>query len=151
MQGTTQTETDRTARFERIAACDEETLVTSAESVLDGSTAVRVLQEPTTKLVMQRTMDPVEGRAFNLGEVLVTTAEVGLDDERGFAMVPGKAERKALAGAIVDVAVAADHPRIDDLRSNLVAAANEREERRRRRWAESRATTVSFDVMEDPP
>ncbi|SDY64093.1 phosphonate C-P lyase system protein PhnG [Halopenitus persicus] len=141
---------DRTARFERIAASETATLLDGAEAVLDGETDVRVVQSPSPKLVMQRATDPVSGQPFNLGEVLVTTSEVELSDVKGFAMVPGKAERKALAGAVVDAAVAADHPVSRDLRAALADDAANRAERRQRAWAESRATTVDFDVMEDP-
>ncbi len=140
---------DRNDRFEMIAVCDDETLVGHADAILDGSTPVRIRQEPTPKLVMQRVREPVEGRPFNLGEVLVTSAEVELGDARGFAMVGGKAEAKAVSGAIVDAAVAAGHPRAGAIAADLEAAADAREQRRRREWAESRATTISFDTMED--
>jgi alpha-D-ribose 1-methylphosphonate 5-triphosphate synthase subunit PhnG len=140
---------DRSDRFELIAACDEETLVGFADDLLDEDVQLRVLQEPRPQLVMQQAVEPVEHQPFNLGEVVVTAAEVELDDAKGFAMVAGKAERKALAGAVVDAGVALGHPRTDDIAEGLTAAATERSERRRRQWAESRATTVDFETMED--
>ena len=141
--------TDRTERFELIAGCDGETLVGLADDLLDGETPVHVLQEPKAQLLMQRVREPVERRPFNLGEVLVTAAEVEYDDERGFAMVAGKAEAKAVSGAIVDAAVAAGHPEHAQICDTLSGAAADREATRRRQWAESRATTVEFDTMED--
>lgn len=132
-----------------IAACDGETLVDLAETVLDGETGVRILQAPKPKLVMQRVREPVHNEPFNLGEVLVTPAEVELDGERGFAMVAGRAEAPAVSGAIVDAAVAADHPRADRIKETLVAGMTERAARRQRQWAESRATTIEFETMED--
>jgi alpha-D-ribose 1-methylphosphonate 5-triphosphate synthase subunit PhnG len=140
---------DRNSRFEMIAACDDATLVGHAEAILDGTTPVEIRQEPTAQLVMQRVREPVEARPFNLGEVLVTAAEVAVDGARGFAMVPGRAEAKAVSGAIVDAAVEAGHPRSTAIADDLEAAAAAREERREREWAESRATTVQFDTMED--
>jgi alpha-D-ribose 1-methylphosphonate 5-triphosphate synthase subunit PhnG len=141
---------DRTERFELIAGTPRNPLVEHAEAVLDGDSTVRVLQAPSPQLLMHRVTEPVERRPFNLGEVLVTTAEVELDGaERGYAMIPGRARAKAVAGAVVDAAVAADHARRDDIAADLRAAEADREERRRRQWAESRATTVEFDTMED--
>lgn len=140
---------DRNSRFEMIAACDDTTLVGHAEAVLNGDTLVEIRQEPTPQLVMQRVREPVEASPFNLGEVLVTAAEVAVDGARGFAMVPGKAEAKAVSGAIVDAAVEADHPRSAEIADDLRAAVEAREERRAHEWTESRATTVEFDTMED--
>jgi alpha-D-ribose 1-methylphosphonate 5-triphosphate synthase subunit PhnG len=140
---------DRNSRFEMIAACDDVTLVGHAEAILDGGTPVEIRQEPTPQLVMQRVREPVEGRPFNLGEVLVTAAEVVVDGARGFAMVAGRAEAKAVSGAIVDAAVEAGHPRSPAIAADLEAALADHEDRRAREWSESRATAVEFDTMED--
>ncbi|WP_254546771.1 phosphonate C-P lyase system protein PhnG [Halomarina pelagica] len=139
---------DRADRFELIAACDERTLVGLADDLLDGTTPVRLLREPTPQLLMQRVREPVYRRAFNLGEVLVTAAEVEYAGARGFAMVAGKAESKAVAGAIVDAAVDADHGTAARVCATLTASAADREAARRRQWNESRATTVAFETME---
>lgn len=140
---------DRSDRFELIAACGGDTLVRLADDLLDGETPVRILQEPKSQLLMQQVREPVERRPFNLGELLVTTAEVEYAGARGFAMVPGKAEPKAVSGAIVDAAVAANHDETPRIYETLTDAAADREERRRRQWNESRATTVAFETMED--
>ena len=140
--------TDRSNRFELIAACDGDTLAACADDVLDGDMPLRIKQEPKPQLVMQQTTEPVERQPFNLTEVLVTAAEVKIGDTDGFAMVAGKAERKALAGAIVDAAIAGGHAHADALIDRLQAGAADREKRRRQQWAESRATTVEFETME---
>lgn len=140
---------DRSDRFELIAACDAETLVDCADAVVEGGTDVRVRQAPTPQLVMQQVVEPVQRRPFNLGEVVVTAAEVELEDETGFAMRPGKAEKPALSGAVVDAAVAGDHPLADRIADSLAGAATERRRARRRRWGEIRETTVDFREMED--
>lgn len=140
---------DRSSRFELIAACDDETLVEHADAVVDGGTTVRVLQAPTPQLVMQQVTEPVHRDAFNLGEVLVTAAEVELSETKGFAMVPGKAEKPALSGAVLDAAVECEHPHTPAIVSALEAAAADREARRRRRWGETRETRVEFEEMEE--
>lgn len=143
------TTADRTERFERIAGCDGDRLAALADEVLATAPTLSVVQEPRPQLCLQRVREPVERRPINLGEVVVTPAEVELDGARGFAMVPGKAERAALSGAIVDAAVAGGHDQADRLREELAAAAEERAADRRRAYAESRHTTVEFETMED--
>ena len=140
---------DRADRFELIAACDDETLVEHADAVVDGGTEVRVLQAPTPQLVMQQVTEPVERRPFNLGEVLVTAAEVAVHDHKGFAMVPGKAEKPALSGAVLDAAVAGDHPRTPEIVAALDEAAANHREAEQESWGRARRTTVDFEEMED--
>ncbi|WP_181693497.1 phosphonate C-P lyase system protein PhnG [Natronomonas sp. LN261] len=140
---------DRSDRFEMLAACDAETLVAHADAVVEGGTEVRILQAPTPQLVMQQVVEPVARQLFNLGEVLVTAAEVELDGEKGFAMRSGKAEKPALSGAVVDAAIESDHPRTAEMVASLSATATERERERRERWGETRETTVEFEEMED--
>jgi alpha-D-ribose 1-methylphosphonate 5-triphosphate synthase subunit PhnG len=139
---------DRSDRFELLAACDAETLVDHADAVVEGGTEVRVLQAPTPQIVMQQVVEPVARQPFNIGEVLVTASEVKLGDEKGFAMRPGKAEKPALSGAIVDAAVENDHQLTEEMIASLSSAATERERERRERWGETRQTTVEFEEME---
>jgi alpha-D-ribose 1-methylphosphonate 5-triphosphate synthase subunit PhnG len=139
---------DRSDRFELIAACDGGTLGHLANEVLADDPSLAVRQDPRPQLVMQQVREPVEHRPFNLGEVLVTPAEVDLDGVRGFAMVPGKNERAALSGAIVDAAVAAGHDMSPDIVEALEEAEARRREQRQREWAESKHTTVAFRTME---
>ncbi|TMT81538.1 phosphonate C-P lyase system protein PhnG [Haloterrigena sp. H1] len=140
---------DRSDRFELIAACDGDVLTQLANEVLADDPPLSVLQEPTPQLVMQRVVEPVEKRPFNLGEVVVTPAEVELDEGRGFAMVPGKNERAALSGAIVDAAVAGGHQLADDIATRLRSVAEDRQADRERAWAERTHTAVEFETMED--
>jgi alpha-D-ribose 1-methylphosphonate 5-triphosphate synthase subunit PhnG len=140
---------DRSDRFELIASCDGATLATLANEILEEDPPLSVRQKPQPQLLMQQVQEPVERRPFNLGEVLVTPAEVELASTRGFAMVPGKDERAALSGAIVDAAVAADHQRTPTIVEALEDAYARQHEQRQQAWAESRHTTVEFETMED--
>ncbi|WP_435186785.1 phosphonate C-P lyase system protein PhnG [Halobellus sp. EA9] len=140
---------DRTDRFELIAACDEGRLGELADAVLADGCELSIRQEPTVQLVMQRAVEPVEGQPFNLGEVVVTVAEVLVDGAKGFAMVPGKDERGALSGAVVDAAVVADHERRPEIEAALREAAEEQDARRAREWAHTQETGVEFTTMEE--
>jgi len=139
---------DRSDRFELIAACEEGTLARFANDVLADDPPLSVRQEPRPQLLLQQVRDPVERRPFNLGEVVVTPAEVDLDGTRGFAMLPGKAERAALSGAIVDAAVAAGHAETPKIAAALEDVDARQREQRRRDWAESKHTAVEFETME---
>ena len=140
---------DRSDRFELIAACDDETLVSHADAVLDGAVEMQILQAPTPQLVMQQVTDLVQRQPFNLGEVVVTAAEVTLNETKGFAMVPGKAEKPALSGALIDAAVADGHPRAAEIVSSLETAGNRETAAANRRWGHARETRVDFEEMED--
>jgi alpha-D-ribose 1-methylphosphonate 5-triphosphate synthase subunit PhnG len=140
---------DRADRFELIAACEGATLARFANDVLEDDPPLSVRQEPRPQLLMQQVVEPVERRPFNLGEVVVTPAEVLLDGEPGFAMVPGKAERAALSGAIVDAAVATGHRLSDAITTELAAVADQQTEARAAEWARSQHTAVEFETMED--
>lgn len=140
---------DRSDRFELIAASDENILARFANEILDSDPPLAILQEPKPQLLMQQVREPVEHRPFNLGEVVVTPAEVELNGERGFAMQPGKAERAALSGAIVDAAIAGGHDRATAMIDELEAVGERRETERTREWSESRHTAVEFETMED--
>jgi alpha-D-ribose 1-methylphosphonate 5-triphosphate synthase subunit PhnG len=140
---------DRSDRFELIAATERGVLAELANAVLGSDPVFSVLQEPRPQLLMHRVREPVESRPFNLGEVVVTPAEVELDGARGFAMYPGKAERAALSGAVVDAAVAGGHDEHEAITEELRATATRRAEERTRTWNESRHTAVDFETMED--
>lgn len=140
---------DRSDRFELIAACDEETLAGFANDILEDDPPLLIRQDPKPKLLMQQVQEPVERRPFNLGEVVVTPAEIELGDTRGFAMIPGKKERAALSGAIVDAAVATDHERTPAIVAELRAAEARQRNQTRQSWAESCHTTVNFETMEN--
>ena len=139
---------ERSDRFELIAACKGGTLERLANQVLADDPQLAVRQEPHPQLVMQQAREPVERRPFNLGEVLVTPAEVELNGARGFAVVPGKNEHAAFSGAIVDAAVATGHDTAPEIVDTLAAVDADRRAKRQREWAETKHTAVDFRTME---
>ena len=121
---------DRSDRFELIAACEGEQLASFANEVLEDDPPLSIRQDPRPKLLMQRVQEPVERRPFNLGEVVVTPAEVELSGTRGFAMVPG-------------------HDRTPTIVEALQEVETRQRDRRRQSWAESLHTAVEFETIED--
>ncbi|WP_182021505.1 phosphonate C-P lyase system protein PhnG [Haloquadratum walsbyi] len=140
---------DRTIRFEQIAHAEIKTLETLANRVLATNPSLSVLQEPHPQLIMQQVTDPVEHQQFNLGEIVVTPAEVSINDAQGFAMYPGKQERAALSGAIIDAAVAGNHTHAEIIQNKLDTMDERRKQQRDKTWSESQHTAVEFETMEN--
>lgn len=140
---------ERTDRFEMIASCGEGELIDLADAILRTDPSFAVLQEPTPQLILGQAREPIEQEPFNVGEVVVTTAEVSIDDVRGFAMQPGQTKRGAMAGAIVDSAVEGDHPQTETIRPVLESVAEREREDRAEIKNEREATAIEFTSIED--
>ncbi len=137
---------NRDKRFELIARANSERICEIAERIL-ADTAVEVIKKPSSGMVMMRFRDTAEKCIFNLGEVLVTEAEVRIGSEPGYAMVMGRDPEAALAGAILDAAVESGHllaPEIIDL---LRDEEVRRKEELQKTWSEVATTKVDFEVM----
>jgi alpha-D-ribose 1-methylphosphonate 5-triphosphate synthase subunit PhnG len=67
----------------------------------------QILKEPETGLVMQ-TVSDCFNTDFHLGEILVTVAEVMLEDRRGWGMVMGDNGDRATLAACLDVILSSD-------------------------------------------
>lgn len=137
---------NRDKRFELIARANSERICGIAERILDD-TEVEVIKKPVCGMIMMRFRDNAEKCVFNLGEVLVTEAEVRVGDETGYAMIIGRDPEAALAGAILDAAVESENPLtpeiIDLLRNEEVRCKEELQ----KTWAEVATTKVDFEVM----
>ena len=67
----------------------------------------QILKEPETGLVMQ-TVSDCFNTDFHLGEILVTVAEIMLEDRRGWGMVMGDNGDRATLAACLDVILSSD-------------------------------------------
>jgi phosphonate C-P lyase system protein PhnG len=83
-----------------ILSAQEETDLTDIISQF----SIEVAKEPETGLIMVRACDCFD-LEFNLGEVLVTTAEVSCDGNRTHATIMGNNQNKALLAAAVGAMV----------------------------------------------
>lgn len=134
----------REERFEAISILECETLVNLADQILE-TLDVEVTRGPTVGLLMVCHEEPVERLAFNLVEVTVTEAEVLSRGERGYAMVMGRNPERALAGAIVDVAIELGHSVSPKALELLRAGLQVEQDRWQEEWAEVAPTTVKFE------
>ena len=137
---------EREQRLEAISLSDMETLETLADQVLQ-SLAVEVARGPAVGLLMVRAEEPSDRLQFNFAEVTVSEAEVTAEGQRGYAMVMGRAPEKALAGAILDVALELGHPASGDIESSLWRAIEREQRRTAAVLAAVEPTRVRFEEM----
>ena len=96
--------------LEILAAGRPEAIKATAEQVLDTLGEVAVLVN-RTGLAMLPLIDTVQGTAFHLGEVLVSEAHIRVPERsvEGYGALIGRDLEHAMAMAIIDAAIAADH------------------------------------------
>ncbi len=143
-------EFDRNRRFAVMAQAqgDQEPLLLLAERVLaETADAVTVVTPPRVGMVMLRLREPVDGTTYNAGEVLVTEAQVALDDHQGYAMRLGRAPEVALAAAVLDAAVEAHHPLSAEILTLLATLDDAEQARQLAAWRKVAPTRVAFDEM----
>ena len=135
---------EREERLEAIAGASQASLVGLADRVMQ-TMDVEVVYGPTVGLLMARAEDSGERLVFNFVEVTVTEAEVLAGNERGYAMVMGRAPEKALAAAVLDAAVESGHPLTYEILSLLHRAEAALRQEQDARWAWVAPTQVQFE------
>jgi len=137
---------EREERLEAISLADGATLEALADQVLE-TLDVEVARGPAIGLLMVRAEEPSDRQQFNFTEVTVSEAEVTAQGHRGYAVVMGRHPEKALAGAILDVALELGHPASGDIEGELGLALARESERQRRLMAAVEPTRVRFEEM----
>jgi alpha-D-ribose 1-methylphosphonate 5-triphosphate synthase subunit PhnG len=111
-----------------------------------------VIKTPQQELVMFQVEESVEKIDFNVGEVLVTSAEVRVDDTIGYSMIMETDEQKALDCALLMGIYEAGLPQMKEI-ENLAETIHKKmtEQLREEREIVS-STRVNFEVMggQDP-
>jgi phosphonate C-P lyase system protein PhnG len=137
--------------FETLMQGDPEDLAALAEQLRE-KVRHQVLKAPNQELVMFQMEESVEKIDFNVGEILVTSAEVRVKDAIGYAMVMGADGAKALDCALLMGIYEAGLPE-----AHSVAELVESLDRKRRKALHLErecvsATRVHFEVMggQDP-
>lgn len=135
---------EREERLEAIAGASQASVVGLADRVMQ-TMDVEVVYGPTVGLLMARAEDSGERLVFNFVEVTVTEAEVLAGNERGYAMVMGRAPEKALAAAVLDAAVESGHPLTHEILSLLHRAEAALRQEQDARWAWVAPTQLQFE------
>src|SRR5664279_2601040 len=110
--------TERETRLEAISLAQREALIDLADGVLQ-TLEVEVARGPAVGLLMMRVEEPSDRLQFNFTEVTVSEAEVTAQGQRGYAMVMGREPEKALAGAILDLALELRHEASQEIETCL--------------------------------
>lgn len=137
---------ERERRLEGVCFADTDTLIGLADRVLEDF-ILTVTRGPTVGLLALRVEEPFERLPFNFTEVTVSEAEVMANGHRGYAMVLGREPEKALAGAVLDVAMECGHRLSADIERALQAALDREDERLRTEWSRVVGTRVNFEEM----
>ena len=135
---------EREARLEAIASADPQGLVALADDILE-SFEIEVTRGPAVGLLMVRVEEPSERLPFNFTEVTVSEAEVSAGAHRGYAMVMGKSLERALAGAVIDAALEADHALSPRIEAFLAGAQRAADREWADRWSLIAPTRVRFE------
>jgi alpha-D-ribose 1-methylphosphonate 5-triphosphate synthase subunit PhnG len=106
-----------------------------------------VIKAPTTELVMFRAEESVEKLDFNVGEILVTSAEVRVNDTIGYSMVMDIQEQRALDCALLMAVYEARLPEAKDI-EDLAEIIHQKQNALLREEREIVSSTrVNFEVM----
>jgi alpha-D-ribose 1-methylphosphonate 5-triphosphate synthase subunit PhnG len=117
---------NRTLRCETLAQATSADVQRLAALVLDGALPdVQVVTPPTVGMLMARAVDGARSETFNLGEVLVAEARVSIAGHHGWAMVMGGDADHALAAAVVDAGLEANHPNASRITAALDQIAHQ--------------------------
>ncbi|MFK0207009.1 phosphonate C-P lyase system protein PhnG [Agrobacterium sp. NPDC090283] len=130
-----------------LAASRPETIKACAETLLTDLGAVSVVAN-RTGLAMLPFMDTVRNTAFHLGEVLVAEAHIRVPerDVEGYGAVTGRDLEHAMAMAVIDAAIAAEH-RPGPILELLDAESRHQEETDRERLKKVEATRVQMETF----
>jgi len=111
-----------------------------------------IIKQPTQELVMFQMEDSVERIDFNVGEVLVTSAEVRVDDAIGYSMVMDMNEQKASDCALLMGVYEAQRPEMKEIEALADSLHQKITHNRREEREIISSTRVKFEVMggQDP-
>ncbi|MFQ5904751.1 MAG: phosphonate C-P lyase system protein PhnG [Candidatus Binatia bacterium] len=137
---------DRKKRFEILAQADSATLLPIADEIL-RAIEVDVLKKPETSLVMLRALDSVTGRPFNVGEVFVTECEVRLGNHVGYSLIMGEEVERALAAAVIDVALESGQGSASSIEESLWQEEQHLQTNRKEEIALIGRTRVNFEIV----
>jgi alpha-D-ribose 1-methylphosphonate 5-triphosphate synthase subunit PhnG len=134
-------------RAEQLAHAAPEDLVALADRIT-AAARCRVDRQPEVGMVVLEVREPVAGERFHLTEVLVTQAEVTVDDAPGWAMRTGEDRLATLAAAVCDAAAQAGHDLAPEVERLCAATADRRNAAAAAEQARVAPTAVAFEELD---
>lgn len=132
---------------ELLGLVDAEEIVRLADMVLATGATTRVTRRPETGSIVLQVREPVARRRFQLADMVVTTAELELEGEPGWALRPGADRLTTLAQAVCEAELARQGAIAPQIEARLAARAQERAEQRAQEWQELLPTVVEFEEV----
>ena len=119
---------------------------------LEKKYTFEITRKPETGLLMFRAEESVEHLHFNVGEILVTSAEVRLDNALGYSMVMGGDKNFAFYCALIMTALEAELPETKEIEALAHKLKKDMEAELRKEQKIIASTRVNFEVMggQDP-
>ena len=115
---------------------------------IDRKFGISILSQPSSQTLLLPVKDPISGGEFYAGEVLVTSAIVEVNKNKGWSMVQDEHEQLSIYIATFDAVF--DHE--EELKSELILLCNETkqtiEKEKNRLNKKVNSTRVNFDLME---
>jgi len=135
-------------RASLLAAAPAGELLDLAEHLISVHGTPTIIHPPEVALLAMQVREPVVRERFQLGDVLVTSAEVVIGGVEGWAMRMG-GDRAATLAAAVCAGVADHHLEGSDLVDGLCRSTADRIEREQLvEWAELATTRVEFEELD---
>ena len=111
-----------------------------------------IIKKPEEGLMMFRMQESIENIAFNVGEVLVTQAEVKVENSLGYAMIMGMNKESALNKAFLMGILAAGLPESTEIIDLAYVVKEEKVKKMKEEREIINSTRVKFETMggQDP-
>lgn len=132
---------------ELLALTPGDDLVALADTILATGVNLRVTRRPETGSIAVQVREPVARQRFQLADMVVSTAEVELAGERGWAMRSGTDRRAALAQAVCEAELARNGSHAAQIRARLESEATDRSAQRAQEWSALLPTIVEFEEV----
>ena len=143
----------RAHRCELLALADRTDLLDLADDLLGGRLRADhgdpdVHEPAEVGLVMMHVREPVAGTRFQLGEVVVSRAEVEWHGHVGWAMRLGTDRAAALSAALCDAAAEIDPVACRQVEELCLAVGARRRDEELREWSQLLTTRVAFEELD---
>lgn len=137
--------------FEILMQADSSDIAPLAAQLRE-QTAYTIIKQPQRELIMFQAEESVERLDFNVGEILVTSAEVRVEDTIGYSMVMDLDEEKALDCALLMGVYEAGLSQANDIERLGIQLQEKMEHQLKAEMEIIGSTAVNFEVMggQDP-
>lgn len=133
----------------RVLASSDIKFLKKLTGIIKRNHDFRILEEPSSGLVMIKMRESAQNHLFYLGEVLVTECKVMLKDQIGLGIIKGVQKKKARYMAIIDAAYSANVAEIALLDQMLEHEKEHQDQAKAADVATILKTKVDFETLDE--